>query len=226
MHWDARKKRLRCDLLIIGGSPYFHFLSHDINQPFDVDLEQVDYILHLASTTHPLDYATIPIETITSNIMGTQHLLDLASHFADCRFMLASTVEVYGENRGDVDYFSEDYCGYIDCNTLRAGYPEAKRASEALCQAYKTQKSVDVVIARLSRIYGSTMLESDSKALAQFIRKAVAREDIVLKSEGTQYFSYSYVCDAVSALLYLFLHGENGKSYNIATDHVRLKDLA
>ena len=36
----------------------------------------------------------------------------------------------------DVDKFNEDYLGYINCNTLRAGYPESKRAGEALCQAY------------------------------------------------------------------------------------------
>lgn len=208
------------------GHQNFHFLVHDITQPFHHNLERVDYILHLASTTHPLDYARIPIETVTSNILGTQYLLELASQYRSCRFMLASTVEVYGENRGDVDKFDEHYCGYIDSNTLRAGYPESKRAAEALCQAYRAQKDVDVVIARLSRVYGPTLLADDSKALSQFIKKAVHSEDIVLKSEGNQYFSYAYVADAVSALLYLFLLGENGEAYNIATDDIRLKDLA
>ena len=49
------------------------------------------------------------------------------------------------------------------------------------------------------------MLMSDTKALSQFILKGVAGEDIVLKSEGTQEFSYSYVGDAVSAILPSFM---------------------
>ena len=50
------------------------------------------------------------------------------------------------------------------------------------------------------------MLE-DSKAIAQFIRKAVEGEDIVLKSEGNQLYSYTYVVDAATAALYLLLKG-------------------
>ena len=60
--------------------------------------------------------------------------------------LFLSTVEIYGENRGDVEKFTEDYCGYIDCNTLRAGYPEGKRVSESLCQAYIEKYDLDIVI--------------------------------------------------------------------------------
>lgn len=119
-------------------------------------------------------------------------------------------------------------CGYINCNTLRAGYPESKRCSEALCQAYKQQKGLDVVIARLTRSYGPTMNMSDTKAVSQFIKRGVAGEDIILKSEGTQYFSYTYMSDAVSGLLWVLLTGENGEAYNIADESgdIQLKDLA
>ena len=72
------------------------------------------------------------------------------------------------------------------------------------------------------------MLKTDSKALAQFIKNAVRKEDIVLKSEGNQYFSYCYVCDVVSALLYVLCHGSTGEAYNIADkgSDIYLKDLA
>lgn len=80
-------------------------------------------------------------------------------------------MEIYGENRGDTDRFREDYLGYLDCNTLRAGYPESKRAGEALCNAYYQAHHLDFAIPRLSRVYGPTMLSSDSKAIARFIKK-------------------------------------------------------
>jgi nucleoside-diphosphate-sugar epimerase len=118
--------------------------------------------------------------------------------------------------RGDVNTFKEDYCGYIDCNTLRAGYPEGKRAAEALCQAYIKEKNVDVVIARCCRVFGPTMREDDSKVIAQFIRNAANGENIVLKSKGDQRYSYCYVADVCSALLFLLLNGKNGEAYNIS----------
>jgi nucleoside-diphosphate-sugar epimerase len=66
-----------------------------------------------------------------------------------------------------------------------------------LCQAYIEEKKLDVVIARFTRTYGPTMLNNDSKAISQFILKALNKEDIVLKSKGTQYYSFTYVYDAV-----------------------------
>ena len=111
---------------------------------------------------------------------------------------------------------------------MRAGYPESKRCGEALCQAYKAQRGLDIVIPRLTRSYGPTMLMSDTKAISQFIKKGIASEDIVLKSAGTQYYSYTYVADAVAGLLTVLLKGESGEAYNIAEEHsdIMLKDLA
>ena len=175
-----------------------------------------------------MQYATDPIGTITTNIIGLTNMLDFAVAHEACRFAFSSSNEVYGENRGDVEMFTEDYCGYINCNTMRAGYPESKRCGEALCQAYKAQKGLDIVIPRLTRSYGPTMLMSDTKAISQFIRKGIAGEDIVLKSTGTQYFSYTYMADAVSGLLTVLLCGESGEAYYIAdvSSDIMLKDLA
>lgn len=206
----------------------FVFVECDINRGVALDVKTVDYVFHAASNTHPVAYATDPIGTITTNIIGTDNLLRFAAEHGTCRVLFASSVEVYGENRGDQEKFNEDYCGYLNCNTLRAGYPESKRAGEALCQAYIRQKGLDVVIPRLARTYGPTMLMSDTKALSQFLKKGIAGEDIVLKSEGTQLFSYTYVADAVSGVLYCLLHGECGEAYNIAdsASDIMLRDLA
>ena len=207
----------------------FQFISHDINEPLEFsNPEIIDYVIHMASNTHPVAYSTDPIGTITANIIGTKNLLDFAVGHNAVRFAFASSNEIYGENRGDVEYFGEHYCGYIDCNTMRAGYPESKRCGEALCQAYRRQKGLDVVIPRFTRSYGPTMLMSDTKAISQFIRKAMAGEDIVLKSAGAQYYSYTYVADAVSGLLTVLLKGESGEAYNIADEEsdIMLKDLA
>lgn len=235
-------KQLNCKIYAVGRnqekakkrfSAYwedenFVFVSADINESIELDADKIDYIVHAASNTHPIAYAEDPIGTVTTNVIGTYNLLEFAAKKGTQRFAFLSSVEIYGENRGDCERFTEDYCGYIDCNTMRAGYPESKRAGEALCQAYIKQKNMDIVIPRLPRTYGPTMQMSDSKAIAQFIKKGIAREDVVLKSEGTQFYSYCYVADSVSGILWCLLEGNCGEAYNIADEQsdVLMKELA
>ena len=207
----------------------FDFVQHDVNKSMDcLEIDEINFVLHLASNTHPMAYSTDPIGTITTNIMGVYNMLEFAVNVHADRMAFASSNEIYGENRGDVEKFDEKYLGYIDCNTMRAGYPESKRCGEALCQAYIAQKGLDVVIPRLTRSYGPTLLDSDTKALSQFLKKGLAHEDIVLKSAGTQYYSYTYVADAVAGLFTVLLVGEKGEAYNISDEasDIMLKDLA
>lgn len=208
-------------------SGLFQYIPCDVNKGIP-ECGQADYVIHAASNTHPLQYSQDSIGTITANVIGTKNLLDYAVTHGTQRFCFVSSVEIYGENRGDVEKFDEKYLGYIDCNTLRAGYPESKRLGETLCNAYQQTYGLDFVIPRLSRVYGPTMLSSDSKAISQFIRKAAAGEDIVLKSEGNQKYSYTFVTDAVAGILYCLLLGEAGKAYNVADEKsdISLKDLA
>jgi len=186
------------------------------------------FVIHGASNTHPVAYASDPIGTIITNVQGTRTMLDLAVRADARRTVFLSTVEIYGENTGSVERFRESDLGYIDCNTLRAGYPESKRTGEALCQAFREQLGHDVVIPRLPRVFGPTMKLTDTKAASQFMLKAVANEDIVLKSDGNQFYSFCYVADAVSAILTCLFEGRSGEAYNVAdtTCDVSLKDLA
>ncbi len=233
-------KGLQCRIIALGRSaekahsrlPYFgrdgfSFEEGSITATGYSPAASADYVLHLASSTHPRQYATDPIGTIRANVDGLQNLL---SYSADCgaRLLFASSVEIYGQNRGDVERFDEKYCGNIDCNTLRACYNESKRLGEAMCQAYRSQKGVEAVIARIARVYGPTLLPDDSKALSQFIHRSLVGEDVVLKSEGTQKFSYLHVADAVSGLLHILLFGIDGEAYNLADKEsdIMLKDLA
>lgn len=241
--YKNEKEGLACQVFALGrneakakirfghgwDSPFFRFVECDVNkaETMPADL-RADFVLHLASNTHPVAYATDPIGTITANIIGTQNMLDLAVRCGAKRFLFASSNEVYGENRGDTELFDESYCGYIDCNTLRAGYPESKRCGEALCQAYRKQKGMDVVIARLTRSFGPTLQLTDTKALTQFLKNGLNKENIVLKSAGTQYYSYTYAADALTGLLTVLTKGENGEAYNVADQScdIQLRDLA
>ncbi|MQN02168.1 MAG: NAD-dependent epimerase/dehydratase family protein [Lachnospiraceae bacterium] len=189
-------------------------LAADITNPILYD-GKVDFILHLASNTHPAQYAKDPVGTITTNIIGCDNLLKLAVEKKIERFLLASSVEIYGQ--GTEAPMDEKYCGYIDCNNARAGYNEAKRTCEALCRSYESQYGVNVVIARLARTVGADH-KKDTKAMAQFMDKAVAGEDIILKSKGNQRFSYSYIADTASGVLKVLLDGASGEAYNVSDE--------
>lgn len=219
--WEKAKSRLG-DYEHDG---HFHFIEQDVRQPLPENV-QADVIIPLASNTHPLAYSQYPIETIEINVKGAEHALKKALA-CGATVLYPSSVEVYGNAR-DEDVFTEDYTGKLNLENSRACYPESKRLSEALCQSYMAERGVDVKIARLSRVFGPTMLMSDTKASSQFILKALAGENIVLKSKGDQFYSYTYVADAVKAMLFILLHGETGKSYNISNKdcNVKLKEFA
>ena len=188
--------------------------KHDIRDKIVID-DEIDYIIHLASNTHPKQYALDPVGTITTNIFGCYNLLELARNKKVSRFVLASSVEIYGEC---IDKpIDENYSGYINCNNARSGYNESKRLCESLCQSYKDQYNIDFVTVRLSRVLGPDHKE-DSKAMSQFIDRALNNEDIILKSKGNQLYSYIYVSDAATALLKVLIDGIKGEAYNASAD--------
>lgn len=175
----------------------------------------VDYILHLASNTHPKQYAEDPVGTITTNVIGCDNLLRLGVSLGVKRFLMASSVEIYGQ--GLSEPVTEDYCGYINCNEARSGYNESKRVCESLVQAYRIEFGIDSVVARLARVFGPDD-KMDTKAMSQFIDQAVNHRDVVLKSDGNQRYSFVYVADAVAGLLKVLLDGSDGEAYNISDD--------
>lgn len=189
--------------------------------PLDVCEEEIPpcsphYVIHAASNTSPADYALKPVDTIWTNVCGAKRLIDFSIKAKARRFLFCSSVEAYGRNNGDVDAFSEDYSGYVDCNTVRAGYPSAKRCVEALCNAYASEHpSFDFITARIGRYFGPTVIPGDTKAPSQFIGNALRNENIVLKSSGEQLFSWGYVGDCATALLTLIARAPLG-CYNVA----------
>lgn len=212
--WDKNESLLKSRFGCYT-TPLLHAEVLNVNTDVLPDIA-ADYVIHAASNTSPLDYGSKPVDTIKTNTFGTDRMIELSLH-CHARFLFCSSVEMYGLNQGDTDEFHEDYSGYVNANTVRAGYPTAKRLSEALCNAYRSENpDWEFCTARIGRIYGPTVIPGDAKAPSQFINNAVRGEDIVLKSAGTQQFSYGYVGDCAMAMLIILLRGGAGEAYNIA----------
>ncbi len=187
---------------------------------------EIDYIIHAASNTSPKQYIEDSIGTIYTNFIWTKNLLELGLKRNIKKFILLSSFEVYWAV--NFNQIFENSWWIIDCSRLRSCYPESKRLSELLCNAYTKTHNIETVILRLSRVFGPTLNWNSTLSISEFIKAWVEKKDIVLKSNGLQNYSYNYVGDIVSALLYLILYWESWNAYNISSPKfdATLKDFA
>lgn len=206
---------------VYDGRKDFSLLEGDVCQ-LDVFEGQIwDYIIHGASNAHPKAFATQPVETMRANLLGTMNLMEYAVKQKPVneikKLVFLSTGEIYGEAvMPDEKGWREECAGSVDSMQPRACYPESKRAAETLCVSYCREYGISAVVARLSYIYGEEVLTDNTRADVQFLKNAMAGEDIIMKSEGKQMRSYCYVDDAVAALIILLLKGKAGEAYNVA----------
>lgn len=205
-----------------SASPRFHFLQHDVCQPLSCN-ETFHYIVHAASGAGPASFANTPVEVVKANILGVSNLMDYGLSHGMERMLYVSTGEIYGEGGATVATeagmaFGEHDSGYVDCATQRACYPSSKRAAETLCMAYRGEYGADVVIARPCHVYGPNFTEADNRVFAQFMRNAMSGEDIIMKSDGSQFRSWCHVIDCARGLLYIMLKGRDGEAYNVADE--------
>ena len=140
----------------IWEDDHFSFYTWDVTQPAQFP-EKVDYVIHAACDTQPTKIMSQPIEVMMANVLGTQHLLEVARDCGASRFLFLSSGSIYGQPWRPDDRVDEKYHGGLDCNTVRAAYAESKRAGETLCKSWRSQYGLDVVIARLAHVYGVTM---------------------------------------------------------------------
>lgn len=198
------------------------------------DYGAVDYIVHAASYASPKFFSTDPVGIIDANFLGSHALLEL-SRVTRAKFCLISTMEIYGEvtskpyNSDQPVYVSEEDYGAVDTLAPRSAYPESKRLSETLAIAYHDQHQVDVAIARLTHTYGPGMSLSDGRIQADFMRKALSGEKLVLNSTGSSRRTYTYIADATDAILLTMLNADSeSPAYNIADNNseISIKELA
>jgi len=202
-------------------------INQDISDKININ-DNIDFIIHAASNAYPKAFSIDPVGTIVANVNGVKNLYDFGIKHNLKKFLYVSSGEVYGQGSNEIDSFNEDYCGYVNNTNVRSCYPNAKRASETLCIAYKEQYFIETVIARPCHIYGATSTNKDNRATAQFINNIVNDNDIIMKSNGLQLRSYCYISDCISALLTILLKGESGKAYNVANknSNITIRDLA
>ncbi len=175
--------------------PNFELVRHDVTHPLFLE---VDEIYNLACPAAPGHYQYNPIKTIKTSVMGAINMLGLAKRVR-ARILHASTSEVYGDP--DVHPQPESYRGNVNPIGPRACYDEGKRAAETLMFDYRRQNNVNIRVVRIFNTYGPRMHPYDGRVVSNFIRQALAGEEITIYGDGHQSRSFCYVDDLIDGLL-------------------------
>jgi len=175
--------------------PNFELVRHDVTRPLFLE---VDEVYNLACPAAPGHYQFNPIKTIKTSVMGAINMLGLAKRVG-AKILHASTSEVYGDP--DVHPQPEYYRGNVNTIGPRACYDEGKRAAETLMFDYRRQNRVNIRVVRIFNTYGPRMHPYDGRVVSNFIRQALAGEDLTIYGDGTQSRSFCYVSDLVEGML-------------------------
>ena len=142
-------------------------------------------------------------------------MLELAREKRVRGLVYLSSMEVYGfPAKGHT--VTEDEVAGFDPTAARSSYPISKQLCEAMCCAYAKEYAVPAKIVRLTQTFGPGVRYDDSRVFAEFMRCAVEKKDIVLKTKGETERCYLYTDDAVQAILTVLLYGAAGEAYNAA----------
>lgn len=203
-----------------------NLLVQDVCRPLNAPEDfHGDYIVHAASSADAKHFENDPIGVFNANVIGTENVMEFAIQSACTSVVYISSFTVYGQGTDKIPLVTEDYNGPESWNMNRSCYPYGKRSAEFICMAYCRKKSVPVKIIRPGFVYGASSLD-DPRVYAEIIRDVACHKDIVLKSGGLVYRSMCYVTDLVRAILCTLFYGVDGEAYNVASEHISIRQFA
>lgn len=189
-------------------------------------IRQCDIVYHMAAAVGVKYILEHPLDSILTNVKGTEIVLELASRYRK-KVILASTSEVYGKHA--CEPFSENDDRTLGpTNKSRWSYAEAKAMDEFLALAYAKEAGLAAVIVRLFNIVGPRQIGRYGMVLPRFISEALAGKPITVYGDGKQLRSFTYVKDAVNAIIRLSLNKQaEGEIFNVGGGSaISIKELA
>ncbi len=187
---------------------------------------KIDQIYHLAAAVGVRNIMDHPVETIETNVKGTEVALRLANRFKK-KILIASTSEIYGKHV-EHNLAEDDNRVMGTVKKRRWAYACSKTLDEFLALAYYDEKKLPVVIARLFNTVGPRQTGQYGMVLPNFVQSALLGKPITVYGDGTQSRSFAHVQDVIEALVKLMSTPEaEGDVFNVGNDHeVTINDLA
>ena len=180
--------------------------------------EKFDYVINFASNASRAEWEKYPVEVALSNSVGSKNLIEIALN-SDATYIYASSSEVYGTATQIPT--PEDYLGSVSTTGTRSPYDEGKRFGDAITKAYEREYGLKNIIIRFFNTYGPRMRGGDfyGRVIDRFVRQAQNNESLTIYGDGSQTRSFTYVSDAVLAILMLIEKGTLGEIYNVGSDN-------
>lgn len=189
-------------------------------------VEKSEIIFHLAAAVGVRLIIEKPVETIETNILGTEAVLKLANKYKS-KVIITSTSEVYGKN-AKAPFKEDDNSVYGPTTKSRWSYACSKAIDEFLALAYFHEKKLPVVIVRLFNTIGPRQTGRYGMVVPTFVQQALLNHPITVFGSGRQSRSFTYVDDAVEALIKLTEHPKAvGEVFNLGNgQEVTINKLA
>jgi UDP-glucose 4-epimerase len=209
-------------------NPKFHYAIDSVhNEPVLAELiDRCDVVYHLAAAVGVKLIVESPVNTIETNVHGTEVVLKLANKKKK-KVLITSTSEVYGKSTSVP--FREDQDLVLGPTTKgRWSYACSKAIDEFLAIAYWHEKRLPVVIVRLFNTVGPRQTGRYGMVIPNFVQQALNGEPITVFGDGTQSRAFGYVGDVVRALADLARHPQAvGEVFNIGnTNEITMNALA
>jgi UDP-glucose 4-epimerase len=207
----------------------FHYAIDSVmNEPVAAELiDRVDVVFHLAAAVGVRLIVESPVNTIETNVHGTEMVLKLANKKKK-KVIVASTSEVYGKS-DDVPFHEDADIVMGPTSKGRWSYACSKAIDEFLALAYHKEKHLPVVIVRLFNTVGPRQTGRYGMVIPNFVKQALLGHPLTVYGDGEQSRCFTYVTDVVGALLKLADHeGAVGQVFNIGNDReeVTIRALA
>ena len=185
-----------------------------------------EYVFHLAAAVGVFNIVNNPLDSLLTNIRGTENVLESALK-SNIPVFLASSSEVYGKNISDSLRESDDRILGSPL-TLRWSYSEAKAIDESLAYAYFIERKLETRIVRFFNTVGPRQLGAYGMVVPRFVRAALDNKPITIYGTGEQTRCFGHVYDAVEAVIRIAFSTDTiGKVINIGNDfEISINDLA
>ena len=189
-------------------------------------INESDYVFHLAAAVGVFNIVNNPLESLVTNIRGTENVLEAAHKYSKPVFVTSSS-EVYGKNVSDSLKESDDRILGAPV-TLRWSYSEAKAIDESLAYAYWIEGKLETRIVRFFNTVGPRQLGAYGMVVPRFVQAALNNQPITIYGTGEQTRCFGHVLDAVEAVIRIaFAENTIGKVINIGNDfEISINDLA
>ena len=190
------------------------------------NMSEVDYVVHLAAALGVLNIVNKPLQSLKTNIRGTENVLEWADKFRKPA-LIASTSEVYGKN-DKVPLNEEDDRFIGHPLKSRWSYSEAKAVDESLAYFYYLENKLPIRIVRFFNTVGPRQVGQYGMVVPRFVTAALRNEPIHVYGSGDQIRCFCHVSDAVKALL-LVIDSDKaiGQVFNVGNNQqISIMDLA